>query len=66
MVMMESRHFKFMGFKIFEVFARITKEPFLSNTYFDSDTPTASILHTSVTANYRRPNVQLYIHASDG
>ena len=38
---------------------------FLSNTYFNSDTPTA-IYYTSVTANYRRPNVQLYIHASDG
>ena len=32
MVMMESRHFKFMGFKIFEVFERITKEPYESCT----------------------------------
>ena len=33
------------------------KTIFLSSTYFNSDTPTA---------NYRRPNAQLYKHASDG
>ena len=38
---------------------------FLSYTYFNSDTPAATY-YTRVTANYRRPNVQLYIHASDG
>ena len=31
---------------------------FLSHTYFNSDSPTATC-YTSVTANYRRPNIKL-------